>query len=81
MKILEKLQEKYTRKRSYEAKGCTFEMTRDSDGTPKEFLIWFDYVNRSGTISTTPKISLSQSDIQGIGNFWLKEGLIGGDSE
>lgn len=81
MKILEKLQEKYTGKRSYGAKGCTFEVTRGADGTPKEFLIWFAYVNRSGTISTTPKIALRKEDIQGIGNFWLKEGLIGGESE
>lgn len=81
MKIFEKLQEKYTRKRSYEAKECTCELTRDYNGTPKEFLIWFDYVNGSGTISTTPKISLSQSDIQGIGSFLLREGLIGGEFE
>ena len=76
MKALERLEQKYTRKRTYPATACNFEMSQDSDGVPGDYVIWFEYKNNAGTKSKTPKLTIDKDIIQDLGKFWKREGLI-----
>lgn len=75
MKALERLQQKYTRKRTYPATACNFEMSQDSDGN-ENYVIWFEYANSAGTKSKTPKLTIDKDIIQDLVSFWKREGLI-----
>lgn len=75
MKALERLQQQYTRKRTYSATACNFEMATDPDGN-ENYVIWFEYKNNAGTKSKTPKLTVDKDIIQDLGKFWKREGLI-----
>ena len=75
MKALERLEQKYTKKRALPATECYFEESKDSKGT-KNFVIWFDYVNEMGRKSTTPKIILNTDIIKALGKYWKERRLI-----
>ena len=75
MKALERLEQKYTRKRTYPATACNFEMPTDSDGN-ENYVIWFEYANSTGTKSKTPKLTVDKDIIQDLATFWKREGLI-----
>lgn len=76
MKALERLQQKYTRKRTYPATACNFEMSRSSEEAPGNYVIWFEYTNSAGTKSKTPKVTIDDDIIQDLAAFWKREGLI-----
>lgn len=75
MKALERLEQKYTRKRTYPATACNFEIATDPDGN-ENYVIWFEYKNNAGTKSKTPKVMIDKDVIQNLGEFWKHEGLI-----
>ena len=75
MKALERLEQKYTRKRTYPATACNFEMSKNPEGNTN-YVIWFEYKNNAGTKSKTPKLTIDKDVIQDLGEFWKREGLI-----
>jgi len=75
MKALERLEQKYTRKRTYPATACNFEIATDPDGN-ENYVIWFEYKNNAGTKSKTPKLTIDKDVIQNLGEFWKRDGLI-----
>lgn len=75
MKALERLEQKYTRKRTYPAAACNFEMSQNPEGDTS-YVIWFEYTNNAGTKSKTPKLTIDKDIIQDLGEFWKREGLI-----
>ena len=75
MKALERLEQKYTRKRTYPATACNFEMSQNPEGDTG-YVIWFEYTNSAGTKSKTPKVTIDDDIIQDLAAFWKREGLI-----
>lgn len=75
MKALERLQQKYTRKRTYPATACNFEMSQNPEDDTN-YVVWFEYTNNAGTKSKTPKLTIDKDIIQDLGEFWKREGLI-----
>ena len=75
MKALERLEQKYTRKRTYPVIACNFEMSQNPEGDTN-YVIWFEYKNNAGTKSKTPKLTIDKDIIQDLADFWKREGLI-----
>ena len=75
MKALERLEDKFTRKRTYKAASCNFEIAQDSDGN-ENYVMWFEYINKTGNKSETPKVQIDKDIVQDLGNYWKDCGLI-----